>query len=200
MNATVTRFEVEIDTAVAKIWEKIYSQQSKIRSSKKQLEFRSVQNNADSLAMVNAEIIKAQEIAKQLCEEASEIEAPFYKNPWNRFFLVHGGHIHRSMDCSTCYPTTQFGWLPDLSGLTEADAVEAHGARLCSVCFPTAPIEWTVGIAKPTGCAGTGTRGFGKNGAEPIWSDRYRACGVCEEYIAVTSYGVLRKHKPKAGA
>ena len=64
---------------------------------------------------------------------------------WARFFLVKNtnGHIHSSLNCSTCNWDTQFGWLTDMSGLTEADAVTAHGARLCSVCFPTAPVEWT---------------------------------------------------------
>lgn len=64
---------------------------------------------------------------------------------WSRFFLVNAGHIHRSMSCSSCNKgrsATVFSWLPELSGLTEADAVAAHGAHLCTVCFPTAPTEW----------------------------------------------------------
>ena len=60
---------------------------------------------------------------------------------WSRFFLVIGGHIHSSMSCSTCYPTTEFGWLPELSGLTESDAVAEYGAVLCSVCYPSAPVD-----------------------------------------------------------
>lgn len=70
---------------------------------------------------------------------------------WSRFFLVQSkaghkaGHIHRSMTCSTCRPTTRFGWLPHLSGQTEADAVNELGAMLCTVCFPSAPVEWTNG-------------------------------------------------------
>jgi hypothetical protein len=63
---------------------------------------------------------------------------------WNRFFLVPGGHIHSSTACHSCRPTTAFGWLPELSGLTEADAVKAYGPTLCSFCFPSAPVEWTV--------------------------------------------------------
>lgn len=198
MNATTeTRFEVEVDTAVAAIWVKIYERQSYIAKCRQSLEYRFIASNEQRVAEVNAQIENHKEVLKALYEEASEIEAPFRKNPWNRFFLVQGGHIHRSMNCSTCYSTTQFGWLPALSGLTEADAVEAHGTRLCSVCFPTAPVEWTVGLAKPEGCAGTGTYGVGKDGAEPTWRDRYRFCETCNDYVAVTSRGVLRKHKPK---
>lgn len=71
---------------------------------------------------------------------------------WSRFFLVRNtnGHIHSSMECSTCYETTQFWALPQLSGMTEADAVEDQGMILCSVCFPSAPSEWTTGVSKAT--------------------------------------------------
>jgi len=81
--------------------------------------------------------------------EAAPLEREYDAKQWSRFFLVqnNNGHIHSSMSCSTCYFDTQFGWLPELSGLTEADAVEAHGAILCSVCFPSAPVEWTNGIS-----------------------------------------------------
>jgi hypothetical protein len=55
------------------------------------------------------------------------------------------GHVHSSMYCSTCRPTTTYGWLPELSGKTEADAVDELGPNLCSVCFPTAPTDWVGG-------------------------------------------------------
>ena len=69
---------------------------------------------------------------------------------WSRFFIVrnHGGHIHSSLACSTCRPTTEFGWTPELSGLDEAHAVAAYGAILCTVCFPSAPVEFTSGVSK----------------------------------------------------
>ena len=70
---------------------------------------------------------------------------------WSRFFAVPGGHIHSSMNCSTCNRVTNqsgqtftaFAWLPALSGLTAADAIAAHGHALCSVCFPNAPVSDT---------------------------------------------------------
>jgi hypothetical protein len=62
---------------------------------------------------------------------------------WSRFFLVtsSSGHIHSSMHCSTCRDTTTYGWMPELSGKTEAEAVARLGPALCSVCFATAPVE-----------------------------------------------------------
>lgn len=67
---------------------------------------------------------------------------------WNRFFLVEGGHIHSSTGCSSLRPTTRIGWLPELSGETEAEAVEMYGSVLCSKCFPSAPVEHTLGRVK----------------------------------------------------
>lgn len=62
---------------------------------------------------------------------------------WERSFLViaSNGHAHRSMHCSTCFPTTSFTWLPELSGLTEAEIVEEAGERACTVCYPSAPVD-----------------------------------------------------------
>jgi hypothetical protein len=79
--------------------------------------------------------------------EAAPLHALYSEHRWSRFFLVlnTNGHIHRDTSCSTCFITTDFGWLPELSGLTEADAVEQQGEILCSVCFPSAPVEWTNG-------------------------------------------------------
>lgn len=58
---------------------------------------------------------------------------------WSRFFLVTSspGHVHSSMHCHSCYATTTYGWLPELSGHSEAQAVDQLGDTLCSVCFPS---------------------------------------------------------------
>lgn len=83
----------------------------------------------------------------QLAAEAAYVAAQDEYEGWSRFFLVVGGHIHSTMGCHTCYPTTEFGWLPALSGLTEADAVAVYGGVLCSICYPSAPVESTGGYS-----------------------------------------------------
>lgn len=62
---------------------------------------------------------------------------------WPRFFLVtsSAGHVHRSMHCSTCNPTTTYAPVVSLSGSTDADAVAELGETLCTVCFPDAPVD-----------------------------------------------------------
>lgn len=62
---------------------------------------------------------------------------------WERAYLVNnvGGHVHSSTGCSSCFITTQFGWLTDESGKTEAEIVEAAGELACTICYPSAPAE-----------------------------------------------------------
>lgn len=81
------------------------------------------------------------------------LEAEHERRGWTRYFLVTssaGGHVHAHPRCSQRGRTT-YAWLPALSDLTPADAVEAHGPLLCSKCFPHAPVEWTVGLRKHQG-------------------------------------------------
>jgi len=72
---------------------------------------------------------------------------------WSRFFLVTSsqGHIHSSMRCSTCFNTTTYGWLPELSGKTEGEAVDELGPSLCTHCFAGAPSELKIGLDKISG-------------------------------------------------
>lgn len=113
---------------------------------------------------------------------------------WSRFFLVAGGHIHSSTACHTLKLTTRLGWLPALSGETEKDAVDAHGALLCTVCFPSAPVEWTVG-AKP---ADDQCEGGVPSDTNFRLRSPYGTCPSCGEYVSVTSTGKARKHKKSA--
>lgn len=68
---------------------------------------------------------------------------------WNRAFLVvnNGGHVHKSMGCSTCYDTTKFNWLPSYSGSDEDQIVADAGERACTVCYPSAPVDV---LSRPT--------------------------------------------------
>ena len=122
---------------------------------------------------------------------------------WSRFFLVPAGHIHRSMSCSTCNngrSATTFSWLPQLSGLTEADAVAAHGAWLCTTCFPTAPVEYTNADAlakeakKAARCSGSGE-------APVEYHATYRnygKCSGCDKWETTNDRsGLIRAHKAK---
>ena len=117
---------------------------------------------------------------------------------WQRFFMVTGGHIHSSTGCHSLYPTTRIGWLPNLSGETEAEAVAAHGAMLCTFCFPTAPTEWTDGRKADDDqyCAGGGTWDYPRETARRGYcSGNYGVCTHCGDRVTISSTGKMRKHK-----
>ena len=121
---------------------------------------------------------------------------------WSRFFLVTSskGHIHSSMNCSTCNWQTTFGWLPDVSGLDEEAAVEAHGALLCTVCFPSAPVEWTnhyeaeEARKQAESCPGSGQPGAEGGSRQGYVAGNFHTCTVCGERVGGAGYNV-RKHK-----
>lgn len=62
---------------------------------------------------------------------------------WTRAFLVTNGngHVHRSMQCSTCRPTTQYHWVTEYSGKSQDEVVNDAGERACTVCYPDAPVN-----------------------------------------------------------
>lgn len=79
------------------------------------------------------------------CEEAMRPLNAEYdrRGGWTRAWLVlnTGGHVHRTMDCRTCFPSTQFAWLTHLSGHDETEIVELAGKAACTECYPSAPID-----------------------------------------------------------
>jgi hypothetical protein len=102
-------------------------------------------HQSDKPAKALADLEERKAALAALHAKAEAVEATY--TGWSRFFLVtsSAGHVHSSTHCSTCRPTTTYGWLPELSGKTEAKAVKDLGPTLCSVCFPSAPTAWTTG-------------------------------------------------------
>lgn len=88
------------------------------------------------------------DVVNAIIAAIAAMERIYDEAPWARFWLVPGGHLHSSMDCSTCNHDgnqTSFTLCADLSGATEEAAVEEYGSTLCTVCYPTAPVDWTDG-------------------------------------------------------
>lgn len=136
--------------------------------------------------------------------EAKKLEKVHRQHGWNRFFVVDRGHIHNNMNCSTCNKNnkmTKFGWLPDLSGKTEKEAVEQHGAKLCTVCFPSAPSEYTNYYEllekkkEDNKCPGSNTVDY----VEGTKKGKYGECSYCHEIVTQKStYNIaMRTHNKK---
>lgn len=82
----------------------------------------------------------------ELWADANVLQGEYLSRPWPRYYLVtsSAGHIHSHTDCQTCRRTTEFGWMPERSGQTEAEAIADLGdyaESLCSVCYPNAPVD-----------------------------------------------------------
>jgi len=96
-------------------------------------------------------IEKFEKMLPDLHDELEELQdaALVYQNEfnarggWSRFYQVmnSNGHVHRSTGCSTCFPTTQFHWHAERSGLSDDEIVDLAGSDACTVCFSDAPVE-----------------------------------------------------------
>ena len=147
-------------------------------------------------------------------EQYRELESRY--TGWPRFFTTKGpnGHIHSSMNCSTCNKMgtrTDFSWQPELSGLRESDAVAKLGPAMCTTCFPSAPTNWTNGkigqspevMAASGICPGSGSSKYDESTLNEYElykrgmkvTDRYVDCPECGQQFMLTAKGVIRKHK-----
>jgi hypothetical protein len=94
------------------------------------------------------EAAQAHEVATGAVKALEAAQQPYNdewerRGRWTRAFIVTNanGHVHRSMHCSTCFPTTRYHWLTEMSDHDEAEIVEKAGQDACTVCYPSAPVE-----------------------------------------------------------
>jgi hypothetical protein len=145
----------EIDTQLAEIMGRLAAAKqtvveihARIASATKQRDKASTAYMVDSYSQVIAGAYAALPAATAAVEairaEAAPLDAEFNRRGgWTRAFLVTntGGHVHNTMACGTCFITTQFAWLPEVSGDAEAEIVERAGEGACTVCYPSAPVN-----------------------------------------------------------
>ena len=98
---------------------------------------------ADQLPAMEARLADARIAVTEANALIHELNAQY--TGWTRFFIVRNsnGHVHSSTRCSSCNKmgrATDFGWLVDQAGKTEAEIIELAGEGACSVCFPSAPV------------------------------------------------------------
>ncbi|MBF4549308.1 hypothetical protein [Pseudoclavibacter sp. VKM Ac-2888] len=97
---------------------------------------------AQRLERAQAKVNDARAIIEPMRAQIDAIdEEHARRGRWPRAFVVPQGHVHSSLGCSTCYPTTRFQLLPEYSDKTETELVEDAGDRACTVCFPSAPVD-----------------------------------------------------------
>lgn len=148
---------VEIDKQLSELYEanfvlmvEIQNKLNQIERLQKEIDKNSInpegyryKMSVDALELRNTQLEVLQEELQNLQAEAAPYETEFLRRPWTRAFLVDNtnGHVHKDMNCSTCFPTTRYTWLPDYSGAAEKKIVEDAGEKACTVCYPTAPVD-----------------------------------------------------------
>lgn len=137
-------FAVTIDTQLSKLYDKRYNLIYELKSAEDSLKFyqKHYPNREE-----NAEYgIKIESIKQQISDvnaEISQLNRIYNQDPWTRAFLVinSNGHVHSSMNCSTCFDTTRYQWLVQYSNDDENTIVEDAGEDACTICYPSAPAD-----------------------------------------------------------
>lgn len=139
--ATATPAEIdtelaELDYQASKIMGRLAGVVSSIEY-REELGLQATERQAAQLAELKAEYRAARDLMKPHHAEYRR------RGGWTRFYMVmnNGGHLHSSMGCSTCRPTTQFAWMPQYSGSDQQEIVDLAGEDACTICFPDAPVS-----------------------------------------------------------
>jgi hypothetical protein len=138
-------FAVKIDTELSSWYDKRWDLISKLESAEDSVKFyekyyptsvEKIQESIEKVAKIKSEIVKVN-------IEIKKLDAIYDQDPWTRAFLViaSNGHVHSSMDCSTCFPTTRYQWLIQYSNDDEKTIVEDAGKDACTICYPSAPAD-----------------------------------------------------------
>lgn len=115
----------------------------------------------DSLLGYHRDMVAKQRSLEPVLAEINALNSEYSSRPWTRAYLAvtnSNGHVHSTMDCSTCFYTgydgqgnwrngTQFQWLVDLADHDESEIIEKAGERACTVCYPHAPVGT---LSRPT--------------------------------------------------
>jgi hypothetical protein len=134
---------VEVDTILADNYNQQAKVQAHIAADIRHLDRikKSKWGTPAEIDRTAATLEKNREILRGLIAASAPYQLEYNRRPWNRYFLVKNanGHVHRGMNCSTCFPTTEYGWLVELADCDEAQMIEEFGESACTVCFPDAP-------------------------------------------------------------
>jgi hypothetical protein len=142
----------QVDEMVASVWGDIYNvSDDRDRALRYIADYRKQQAAGrpvyDYQGATIARYEKARDEADarlvELRAEQNAYEDEYRRRRWTRYFHVdnNNGHVHTSMNCSTCFVTTRYAWLTELSGQDEDACVALVGETACTVCMPSAPVK-----------------------------------------------------------
>jgi len=138
-------FAVKIDTELSALHNQRWNLVADLESAEDSIKFyekyyptsvEKIQESIEKVAEIKSAIFKVN-------VQIRDLDAIYNQDPWTRAFLVlaSNGHVHSSMDCNTCFPTTRYQWLIQYSNDDEATIVDDAGKDACTICYPSAPAE-----------------------------------------------------------
>ena len=138
-------FAVKIDTQLSELHNQRWNFRNALESAVDTKEFyvKHYPNRVDEIAKCENNIASFKEKIAQANKAIRELDSIYDQDPWTRAFLVinSNGHVHSSLNCNTCFPTTRYQWLIQYSNDDENTIVEDAGQDACTVCYPSAPAE-----------------------------------------------------------
>jgi len=134
---------VEIDTALAGLYNEKADLEFRVDRLRRSIEvYAEREYYASSKEKAEAEVRGLVLEVGEVLKKVRVLEGKY--SGWSRAFLVSNanGHIHSSTSCATCFDTTRYVWLTDLSGQDRLEIAGLAGEKACSVCYPDAPSEY----------------------------------------------------------
>jgi hypothetical protein len=134
---------VIIDTEIAEVMKAIDTKRSRIYLLNERIAYN--KKHAWLSRDTETKEIERDKLDKEVAELVEKLRTleSFYTG-WSRAFLVRNsnGHIHKSRECGTCFDTTQYVWLTDMSGRDELEIAFLAGEKACTVCYSHAPSSY----------------------------------------------------------
>ena len=138
-------FAVKIDTELSSWYDKRWDLSSKLDIAEDTKKFyeKHYPTRVDEIEKAIEKIAGIELEISAVNVEIAKLNKIYNQDPWTRAFLVlaSNGHVHSSMDCNTCFPTTRYNWLVQYSNDDENTIVEDAGQDACTICYPSAPAE-----------------------------------------------------------
>jgi len=145
INMVTKEFAVKIDTELSALHDKRWELRVKLESAEDSVKFyqKNYPSRSETIAEYEAKIVVIKAEIREVFFQICKLDEIYDQDPWTRAFLVinSNGHVHSSMDCSTCFATTRYNWLIQYSNDNENTIVEDAGETACTICYPSAPAE-----------------------------------------------------------
>lgn len=136
----MTSTPVIIDTEIAETQKAIEENRNRIYRLNQSINYNKKYSwLAGEVEKKEIELTKVEATLAELKEKLAMLEGMY--TGWSRAFLVRNsnGHIHKSRSCTTCFDTTNYVWLTEMSGRDELEIAYLAGEKACTVCYAHAP-------------------------------------------------------------